>query len=217
MTTTAATGDADTTPPQVKKKIVICLDGTNDQLGVSRPTNPAKVFQMLDLDDPSRQIAYYDPGVGTLPAATAIGKMGRWFSRASELAFGYGMKTNIIQAYTWLMNRYTPGDDIYVFGFSRGAYTARAFVSMLARPGLLRSGSDNLVEYAVKQYARKRRATDTDVWDFADSLCWGTRGEPMNPDCPYLPTTRDAVHSIPSSSSVSGTQSKPPASPALVK
>jgi uncharacterized protein (DUF2235 family) len=107
------------------------------------------------------------------------------------------MKTNIIQAYAWLMNRYTPGDDIYVFGFSRGAYTARAFVSMLARPGLLRSGSDNLVEYAVKQYAQRRRATDTDVWDFADSLCWGTVDQPMNPDSPYLPTAHDAVHSIP--------------------
>src|SRR6266568_3981082 len=131
------------------KNIIVCLDGTNDELGESRPTNPAKVFEMLDLDNPLRQMAYYDPGVGTLPA-----------------------------------------------------YTARALVGMLARPGLLRSGSLNLVEYAVKEYAKKRPVNDQEaflarVGEFADALCWGTRSHPMNKDWPYCPDPRDEVHSIP--------------------
>ncbi len=177
------------------RNIVICLDGTNDQIGVSRPTNPAKVFEMLDLDEQLRQIAYYDPGVGTLPASTARGKIGQWVSRRGEQAFGFGMKTNLMQSYTWLMERYQPGDKIYVFGFSRGAFTARALVGMLARPGLLRSGSLNLVEYAVKEYAQKRMVNDQDVEAFADALCWGTRSHPMNPG--RLPDDKDRVHAIP--------------------
>jgi hypothetical protein len=83
------------------------------------------------------------------------------------------------------MNRYRPGDKVYIFGFSRGAYTARALAGMLARPGMLRAGSDNLVEYAVREYvkpvrrpkARAKRAAEAK--EFADALCWGTQGQPV--------------------------------------
>lgn len=166
------------------KNIVVCLDGTNNLLD-SHPTNAAKIFMMLDLDHPKQQIAYYDPGVGTLPASGAIGRIGKMLSQLGGLAFGFGMKTNVMQAYAWLMNRYRPGDRIYVFGFSRGAYTARALTGMLARPGMLRAGSDNLVEYAVKEYVKpvhNRKARDkraSEAKEFADALCWGTQGQPV--------------------------------------
>ena len=184
------------------KNIVICLDGTNDELGASAPTNPAKVFEMLDLDDPAQQIAYYDPGVGTLPAASARGTIGRQVSRLAQMAFGFGMKANLIQAYSWLMDNYQRDDRLYVFGFSRGAYTARALVGILAKPGLLRSGSANLVEYAVKQYAQRRSVNSGDhlmrgVGEFADALCWGTRTRPMNPEWPYPDDEVGRLHAIP--------------------
>ncbi|NNC12217.1 DUF2235 domain-containing protein [Planctomonas sp. JC2975] len=172
----------DVAPPP--KNIVICLDGTNNLLD-SHPTNAAKVFMMLDLDHPKEQLAYYDPGVGTLPAAGAVGKIGKAFSRLCGLAFGLGMKTNVTQAYAWLMDRYRPGDRVYIFGFSRGAYTARALAGMLARPGMLRAGSENLVEYAVKEYVkpvRTQKARDAraaEAKEFADALCWGTQGQPV--------------------------------------
>jgi uncharacterized protein (DUF2235 family) len=51
---------------------------------------------------------------------------------------------NVAEAYTFLMHHWRPGDELYIFGFSRGAYTARALVGMLNRPGLLRPGSENL-------------------------------------------------------------------------
>ncbi|MBA2560640.1 MAG: DUF2235 domain-containing protein [Propionibacteriales bacterium] len=186
------------------KKLVVCLDGTRNQIGAGRSTNPAKVFQMLDLDTPSEQMAYYDPGVGTLPAATVRGKLAQWGSQVAQMAFGFGMKANMTQAYTWLMRNYRPDDKVYIFGFSRGAYTARALVGLLARPGLLRSGSDNLVEYAVKEYIKRRPASGADdeppsdeVKQFADALCWGTSRHLLNPDSPYCPTEWDHVHSIP--------------------
>src|ERR1700712_4936666 len=154
MTHSPTTASLETVDPAPRRRrIVMCLDGTGDQIGVSRATNVAKVYQMLDLRQPDEQIAFYDPGVGTLPAPTARGKVGRSFSRMGELAFGVGLRANLTQAYAWLMQHYHPGDELYVFGFSRGAYTARALVGMLARPGLLRPGSDNLVDYAVALYA----------------------------------------------------------------
>lgn len=180
------------------RKLVLCLDGTKNQIGTSRPTNPAKVFEMLDLDHQARQLAYYDPGVGTLPSSTARGKVEQELSVLGQLAFGFGMKANVSQAYTWLMQRYRPGDKVYVFGFSRGAYTARALVGMLARPGLLRSGSDNLVEYAVKEYASNRgTANEQAARDFADALCWGTPRHPLNPDWPDTMPEQDRIHSVP--------------------
>lgn len=183
-----------------KKLLVVCLDGTSDAIGLSLPTNPAKVFQMLDLDDPLTQMAYYDPGVGTLPSSTARGRLGHWVSRMGQAAVGWGLKANVAQAYTWLMRNYRPGDDIFIFGFSRGAFTARALAGMLHRPGLLRSGSDNLVDYAVHEYARKKTMGDAHserLSDFSDSLCWGTLTHPLNPDAPadWLPV--DRRHSVP--------------------
>ncbi|QAY60096.1 DUF2235 domain-containing protein [Microbacterium protaetiae] len=171
--------------PLTPKNIVICLDGTSNELD-HHPTNAAKVFMMLDLDDPQTQIAYYDPGVGTLPSATAHGAIGRWMSRVGGLAFGFGMRTKVSRAYGWLVEHYRPGDRIYIFGFSRGAYTARALAALLSRPGLLRSGSEHLIDYAVAQYVKPagtrkavaRRAREAKA--FADALCWGTEGEPIS-------------------------------------
>lgn len=174
------------------KTIVMCLDGTNDQIGVSEPSNVAKVFRMLSLVDRSEQIAYYDPGIGTLPAPHARGVIERHLSTAEELAFGIGMKHKLTQAYTWLMQRYAFGDRIYIFGFSRGAYTARALVGMLHCPGLLRTGSDNLVPYAINKYATNdwpdTASECQGLAEFADAFCWGTPQTPVDPDR-YPPTT----------------------------
>ena len=76
------------------QEIVICLDGTDNEIGVNKPTNPAKVFEMLDLQYPEKQVGYYDPGVGTMPSANARGVVGKWGSRFKGLAFGSGMRTN---------------------------------------------------------------------------------------------------------------------------
>jgi uncharacterized protein (DUF2235 family) len=180
-----------TVPQPMPKKIVICLDGTGNQMKARGHTNVATLYEMLDLSDPSAQLGYYDPGVGTMSAANARGALDRWFSRVSGLAFGSGMKTNLAEAYTFLMQHWRPGDEVYVFGFSRGAYTARALVGMLNRPGLLRPGSENLVPYAVAQYATNKTFSDSDrqnMREFSHAFCWGTEAQPLSPpraDDPY--------------------------------
>ncbi|WP_406375343.1 DUF2235 domain-containing protein [Streptomyces sp. NBC_00647] len=146
------------------KNLVICLDGTGNQVKAKGNTNVVRLYEMLDLSDPARQIAYYDPGVGTFSAAGAWTPVGRRLSKLLGLAFGSGMKANLAEAYTYLMGHYQPGDHIHVFGFSRGAYTARALVGMLKAVGLMRPGMENLVPYAVSVYARNKDWTRQD-WD----------------------------------------------------
>jgi uncharacterized protein (DUF2235 family) len=175
------------TPSPTGKKIVICLDGTGNQMKAKGHTNVATLFEMLDLSDPAKQLGYYDPGVGTLSAANARGVVGKWLSRVSGLAFGSGLRTNVAEAYAYLMQHWQPGDEIYVFGFSRGAYTARALVGMLNRPGLLRPGSENLAPYAVREYATNKtfsKADRANIAEFSHAFCWGTQAHPLSPSWP---------------------------------
>ncbi|MFD3996030.1 DUF2235 domain-containing protein [Streptomyces sp. NPDC058548] len=144
------------------KNIVVCLDGTGNQLKARSNTNVVNLYEMLDLSDPTAQIAYYDPGVGTFSAAGAWTVPARKLSRLLGLAFGAGLKENLAESYTYLMHHYEPGDRIYLFGFSRGAYTARALAGLLKAVGLLRPGSENLVPYAISVYAKNRDWTDDD-------------------------------------------------------
>jgi uncharacterized protein (DUF2235 family) len=170
-------------PPPTGRKVIICLDGTGNQMKAKGHTNVATLFEMLDLSDPAKQIGYYDPGVGTMSAANTRGTVGRWFSRTCGLAFGTGMRTNVAEAYTYLMQHWQPGDEVYVFGFSRGAYTARALVGMLNRPGLLRPGSENLVPYAIAKYATNATFSDNDkkdIREFSHAFCWGTETRPLS-------------------------------------
>ncbi|MFF4213068.1 DUF2235 domain-containing protein [Streptomyces sp. NPDC001796] len=163
------------------RSIVICLDGTGNQVGASHPTNVVRLFEMLEAEDPSRQLLYYDPGVGTMSSATARGAGGRWLSRMCGLAFGTGLRTNLAEAYTYVMQHWHPGDMVYVFGFSRGAYTARSLVGMLNKPGLMRPGSENLVPYAVAKYAFNQDIdkSEQEVARFSHAFCWRTENEPL--------------------------------------
>jgi uncharacterized protein (DUF2235 family) len=139
------------------KNIVVCLDGTNNELRAADNTNVVRLFNLLDLSDPARQVAYYDPGVGTFSSPGAWSPPARLVSRYAGLMFGTGLRENLGQAYSFLMQTYEPGDQIFVFGFSRGAYNARALTGMLDVFGVFRAGSENLVPYAVSAYAKQQR------------------------------------------------------------
>jgi uncharacterized protein (DUF2235 family) len=137
------------------KNIVLCLDGTNNEYG-PRNTNVARLFELLDKDDPARQVAFYDPGLGTFSASPLLNAAARSVMKGLGLAFGLGLTANLKDAYRFLMSTYEPGDRVYVFGFSRGAYTARVLAGLLHMCGLLPPGNDNLVDYAVRLFAGKK-------------------------------------------------------------
>src|SRR5882724_2142920 len=143
------------------KNIVICCDGTGNEFGDTN-SNVVKLYQML-VADPNRQITYYHPGLGTMGARSALTKIARWWTRILGLAFGYGVINNIGDCYSFLMANFEEGDNVFLFGFSRGAYTARALGAMLHMFGLLRDGNDIQFPYAARRFKRKLDRHDFDV------------------------------------------------------
>ena len=130
------------------KNLVICCDGTNNQFG-SNNTNVVRLVQVLNRN-PREQVTYYDPGVGTFPEPGFATRIGKKLSEIMGLAFGLGLTRKIGEAYSFLMDHYEEGDRIFIFGFSRGAYTARAVAGVLFQFGLLPAGSQNLVPYLLR-------------------------------------------------------------------
>ena len=136
------------------RNIVLCCDGTSNEYG-NRPTNVLKLYTVLEKSD--RQLTYYDPDVGTLSAPTMWSRIGQNLSNVAGLAFGAGIIRDIEEAYAFLMNHYHEDDRVFIFGFSRGAYTARAVAALIAKGGLLSKGNDNLVPYATKMFRYEHR------------------------------------------------------------
>ncbi len=139
------------------KNIVICCDGTSNEFDGDR-TNVVKLYQTL-VHDPKVQVTYYHPGLGTQEAAGALTGFSRWWTRLAGFAFGYGLTNDIRDAYVFLMNHYEKGDKVFLIGFSRGAYTARAVASLLHMVGLIRPGNEQLVPYAIR-LMKKAGASD---------------------------------------------------------
>jgi uncharacterized protein (DUF2235 family) len=130
------------------KNIVLCCDGTANEFAQDR-TNVVKLYFMLD-PDPARQVTYYHPGLGAMEPPGALSGATRLFTRLAGRAFGYGLEGDIRDAYVFLMSNFSEGDRVFLFGFSRGAYTARAMASLLRMYGLIPRGNDALVPYAVR-------------------------------------------------------------------
>ena len=140
----------------MSKRIVVCCDGTGNSF--DRPetdSNVAKLYSCLTVDRDQR--GYYHPGVGTMGAPTSHNVLEREWSRIKGLAFGAGLMANVADAYRYLMDTYEDGDEIFLFGFSRGAYTARVLASVLHVFGLLCAGNHELIPYILDMYSRRSR------------------------------------------------------------
>jgi uncharacterized protein (DUF2235 family) len=138
------------------KNIVICLDGTGNEYG-DRNSNVVKLYSTLIIDR-THQVGYYHPGVGTMGAPTAHNKVTKAWTVLVGLAFGAGLLANVGDAYRYLMNVYEQGDSVFIFGFSRGAYTARALAGLLHMYGLLSPGNEGLIPYIIRMYAKQTRS-----------------------------------------------------------
>jgi len=119
------------------KRLIVCCDGTwnsADQQSnhVPCPTNVIKMaYRVAKSDGAVAQLIFYDQGVGT----------GNFVDRVSGGAFGGGLIDNIFDGYRFLIANYEPGDELFVFGFSRGAFTARSLCGMVRKCGILRRES----------------------------------------------------------------------------
>jgi uncharacterized protein (DUF2235 family) len=138
------------------KNIVICCDGTGNEFG-DYNSNVVKLYSTLIIDG-KQQVGYYHPGVGTMGAPTAHNKISKACSVVMGLAFGAGLLANVGDAYRYLMNVYEDRDRVFIFGFSRGAYTARALAGVLHMFGLLCPGNEGLIPYIIRLYAKRTRS-----------------------------------------------------------
>jgi len=174
------------------KNIVVFSDGTGEQGGV-RPdqvlTNVYKLYRASRISgdnvvDPAQQVAFYDPGLGTIndSGVVRLSLLDRFKSFAG-LAFGIGITDNIIDCYEFILQNYQPGDRIYLFGFSRGAYTVRSLAGVLRLCGIPKHDADGsrlptsgpelrrIAEHAVK-----------DVYEFHYGKAqWGYQAKRLEP------------------------------------
>jgi hypothetical protein len=138
------------------RKIVLLSDGTGNSSAKVWRTNVWRVFESLDLSGDD-QVAFYDDGVGTSsfkPLAVLGG------------AFGYGLKRNVIDLYKFACRNYRhPDDEIYGFGFSRGAFTIRTVIGLILEQGLVTADSEQELNAKAKAaYRTFRRANFHTYW-----------------------------------------------------
>ena len=136
------------------KNIIICCDGTGNEFGRSN-SNVVKLYGIVDRI-PNHQIAYYDPGVGTTKSPGIGLSIKANARKLLGLVTGYGLYDNVYEAYSYLMENYEDGDKVFLFGFSRGAYTVRVLAGFLFFTGLLEKGCQNLIPYAFNIYSQKK-------------------------------------------------------------
>lgn len=133
------------------KNIVICCDGTGNQINW-KLSNVLKLYRVLQKRDD--QLVYYSPGVGTVGDFDEWQKFKQGVKEVLGLATGYGLDENVLDAYRFLCSHYDPGDAIWLFGFSRGAYTVRVLAAFIYVIGLLRPNQLNLADYAFTAYKK---------------------------------------------------------------
>jgi uncharacterized protein (DUF2235 family) len=138
------------------KRIVLCCDGTWNQAdqesnGIPSPSNVVRIaYRLAKQDGATPQVIYYDQGVGT----------GNLVDRFAGGAFGEGLDTHIYDAYRFMIANYEVGDEIYLFGFSRGAFTARCIGGMIRKCGVLKREAVDRYHEALELYHSDHRPDD---------------------------------------------------------
>lgn len=151
------------------RRLIFCFDGSWNRLDTkSHPTNVVLLAESIAPIDRHgvQQIVYYDEGVGTSSDETFRGG-----------AFGKGLVQNIREAYRFLIFNHQPDDQIFVFGFSRGAFTARSFIGFIRLAGILRVNDAQQIDEAWSLYRKYADRADEDIDEvlkFRAAYCPGT-------------------------------------------
>jgi uncharacterized protein (DUF2235 family) len=146
------------------RNLVVLLDGTSNEVKTDL-TNVVKMYRIAERSETQR--VFYLPGIGTVPLMTDWSPAMQSALATFGLATGWGLDANILSAYRYLAETYRTGDRIFLFGFSRGAYTARAVAGFIHLLGLLAPDQLNLAEYALKAFKTAHRQERLDIaWQF---------------------------------------------------
>ena len=134
-------------PTETHKRLAVFLDGTSNKAEVNTNVWRSRSLCAHKSVDGLDQRIYYGPGVGTATGEIVRGDI-----------FGYGIDDQVISAYQWLVENYDADDEIFVFGFSRGAYAARSLAGYISRCGLIQPGSPLGVKELYDRYKRGNAA-----------------------------------------------------------
>jgi len=136
------------------KRIIICCDGTwntpdKEENNIPCETNVVKIADAVkeSAGDSTRQLLYYHPGVGT---------RGSLFHRIFDGATGTGISQNILDAYRYLILTYEPGDELFMLGFSRGAFTVRSLAGLIRNSGILQPKMIHMIGRAYRLYKSRK-------------------------------------------------------------
>lgn len=149
------------------KRLIVCCDGTWSTQDQKSPTNVVKLHRAITPvgKDGTPQRAAYVQGVGTKTWQRLIGG-----------AFGWGLSQNVQEGYRFLVDGFEPGDEIYLFGFSRGAYTARSLGGLVRNAGILRREHADKVDEAYALYrARDKHPSGEESARFREKYSHETR------------------------------------------
>lgn len=138
------------------RNIVILSDGTGNEIKQNL-SNVLKLYQCLARDED--QLSFYDPGIGTIADAGGWSRLRNKAGAIWGLATGQGLDRNVLDAYRYLVRTWEPGDTVFLFGFSRGAYTVRVLAGFVHLVGLLHREQENLANHAFVAY---KKAAHTD-------------------------------------------------------
>ncbi|KAJ7243067.1 hypothetical protein C8J57DRAFT_1243788 [Mycena rebaudengoi] len=226
---TGTTGSMVIPPDHPFRTLVLCFDGTGDQFD-SDNSNIVQFFSMLPKADRSKQMVYYQAGIGTYTSPTVATPFMSKISKFVDEAIGrrrsiepngtltgcpaWNIDAHVMGGYEFLMQNYTANDRICIFGFSRGAYTARRWIilaGMLHKVGLLPADNMQQVPFAYKMYTRadevgwaqsnsfkKAFSIDVDiefigVWDTVNSVGLIPKRLPFTTSNTIVRTFRHAV------------------------
>ncbi|MGB0847896.1 MAG: DUF2235 domain-containing protein [Thiolinea sp.] len=142
------------------KKLIVCCDGTWQSISNKHPSNVVKLIQTITPQDQqgNPQIVYYCSGIGAESST-----IGRYIAGA----FGVGLDNDILNAYHFLCMNYEPGDEIYMFGFSRGAYTVRSLSGLIYSCSLLKR---EWIHYSWQAYEFYRHKENKTYREHSDTL-----------------------------------------------
>jgi uncharacterized protein (DUF2235 family) len=142
-------------PESIRKNrhLVICCDGTGNEIS-ENISNVLKLYRTLRKTAKTQpnQLVFYDPGVGTLARPNPWKKWRQDVYAIFALATGYGLDDNILNSYEFIVDNFQEGDDIWLFGFSRGAYTVRALAGLIHKVGLISKPQANLAGSGLTAY-----------------------------------------------------------------
>ncbi|KAI9455900.1 hypothetical protein BJY52DRAFT_1188119 [Lactarius psammicola] len=152
------------------RTLILCFDGTSDKYDKYN-TNVVKLYSLFNKDHAGEQLCYYQAGVGTYTEPGLISSFFQWVAKTLDKAIAWYLYQHILDGYRFLMRNYNAGDRVCLFGFSRGAYTARALAGMLHKVGLLSKDNTEQIPFAYQLYASDRRDDLEIVEGFKKTFC----------------------------------------------